>query len=222
MRFGHMLLAGSLVMMLANSAFGITPPNGLQWDMNYEKSKAQVESKSEKGKTLEVKDQKIVKEGMLHGFTSAEIKGVKINDRKTKTALLFFDSVSQSLAGVYYMFSWDNEEDEKEVDAFSSKGKGRSKAWQFQQDLAGILSAKYGAPTRDETQGAYGREMESKVELETVWSDSTDGAAIGLVITRVKTNLGIGRLDEFQVHLMYQSPGLVTKLKSDIAESDDL
>ena len=200
------------VLVSDTTSLAIPPPNGLTWEMEYDAAKAQVESKSEKGKTLEVKEPKLVKKGMLHGYTAAEIKGIKINNRKTDDAFLIFDSVSATLAGVYYMFSWQNDENVKDDDILSSKGKGRSKAWQFQQDLAGILSAKYGAPVRDETQDTYGKEMESKVELETVWIDSADASELVLMITRVKTNAVIARSDEFQVHLMYQSAGLFGKL----------
>ena len=215
---------GVLAMLLISLSdiWAFDPPKGLKWGMSYDDCGNVVSQPKGDDEPLKLGKLKKGKndKGAVTAFDYADIKTVKLFEKKAKTAYAMFDS-SGGLCQVNYSFSWDND-DEKGQDIFSKGGTGREKCYQMHGKLVDGLRGKYGEPAVEPKGDIYGTTIAHGVALETMWKDTSSNTMIGVVLTRNKTNLVIGTLDQYIVQLIYLGPAAMASYEAEVQTNEDL
>jgi len=210
------------IVLLASSVLAYDPPRGMKWGMTYEECKTALGQPKGEDEALKIGKIQQVKanKNQPAGYGYAQIKSVKLFGKKAKTAVAMFDSTG-GLCQISYTFSWDND-DKKGQDIFSRGGTGREKCYQLHGKLVDGLSGKYGEPVKEPKGDIYGTSIAHGVTLETIWEDTTSHTMIGVVLTRNKTNLVIGMLDEYIVQLVYLGPTAMAFYQDAVQEDENL
>lgn len=198
------------------------PPRGMKWGMGYQDCASVVGEPKGDDEPLKLGKLKQTKKGKdaTVVYDYSDIKTIKLFGKKAKTSLVMFDSTG-GLCQVSYTFSWDND-DKKGQDIFSKGGQGREKCYQMHGKLVDGLRGKYGDPIKEPKGDIYGTTIAHGVALETMWKDTTTNTMIGVILTRNKTNLVIGMLDEYIVQLIYLGPSALASYQAEVEANEDL
>ena len=197
----YSILSLLLIFCFTVKLYSIDPPLKLKWGMTYEEVKSHLEEKDIDLDDLEES------EGLLEGFTKADLGDIEVRGKDTDWPFLVFDA-NEKLAAVAYNFEF----------LISLGMDGKAEAWKFLQDLKEIFNGKYGEPASDGTQGKMGDDIGEDLILTVRWYTEKTNEEIDLEITYRK-NIAVSK---YYINLYYLSDTFLKAQKKAMGDTEEL